>query len=177
MNDIPKMRESVRQRLGLRQLIRTIPNKDLVIEIGSYAGESTRAFARAFARVIAIDRWKGSYTQRKTKRKAALKDVRQVFIEEVIKKYHNISMLHMPSAQASTIIANGYANLIYIDANHSYEGVKSDIIHWSDKVAPNCWIGGHDYGNDNFPGIKQAVDELLGEPDKVFRDTSWLKKL
>ena len=38
------------------------------------------------------------------------------------------------------------------------------------------FIGGHDY-MDYFEGCVKAVDEVVGKPDKIFRDYSWIKRI
>lgn len=49
---------------------------------------------------------------------------------------------------------------VFIDGDHSYEGVKRDIAAWLPKIRPGGWIGGHDYGS-HFPGVDQAVKEAF----------------
>lgn len=59
-------------------------------------------------------------------------------------------------------------NLVYIDADHSYEGVKQDLYNSWSKVQAGGWIMGHDYeinsnkcrNNYDF-GVKRAVDEFV----------------
>jgi hypothetical protein len=58
-------------------------------------------------------------------------------------------------------------DLVFIDADHTYEGVMKDIKAALPLVAPGCWIGGHDYGDHVKSvvkglqvGVKRAVDEL-----------------
>jgi hypothetical protein len=68
------------------------------------------------------------------------------------------------------IILDKY-DVLYIDGAHDYENVKLDIELWKDKA--KYFICGHDYC-DKFPGVVKAVNEILGEPDKIFKDTSWL---
>ena len=36
---------------------------------------------------------------------------------------------------------------------------------------------GHDYSEEKFPGVFKAVNELLGEPDILYADHSWIKFL
>jgi hypothetical protein len=70
---------------------------------------------------------------------------------------------------------------VYIDGLHTYEGVKNDIIHWLPQTKKV--ICGHDYYEDeeflkihpHVAGVKVAVDEMLGKPDKIYSDGSWLK--
>ena len=54
------------------------------------------------------------------------------------------------------------ADLIFIDADHSYEWVKRDINALYPKVRSGGILSGHDYGNENI-GVKKAVDEVFGE--------------
>lgn len=53
-------------------------------------------------------------------------------------------------------------DFVYIDADHSYEGIWSDLCAWFPKVREGGVIGGHDYGHVNFPGIQRAVDRFFG---------------
>lgn len=50
-------------------------------------------------------------------------------------------------------------DFIFIDANHSYEAVKQDILLWTPKVTQLGLITGHDLGRE---GINRALDEIFG---------------
>jgi hypothetical protein len=54
-------------------------------------------------------------------------------------------------------------DFVFLDADHSYEGVSSDIVAWAPKIKPGGWLGGHDYENTDFPkfGVTQAVNEYV----------------
>lgn len=57
-------------------------------------------------------------------------------------------------------------DLVFIDADHSYAGVKRDIKDWWPKVKKGGWLCGHDYANNSGPwefGVTQAVDEWVRE--------------
>lgn len=52
--------------------------------------------------------------------------------------------------------------LVYIDADHSYEGCARDLRAWSKKVKPGGFIACHDYLTPQY-GVKRAVDEFCQE--------------
>ena len=60
---------------------------------------------------------------------------------------------------------DGNVDLLIVDAAHDYESVKADIEAWQPHV--NGFIFVHDYdakdAPNQYPGVKQACDELLGE--------------
>lgn len=62
------------------------------------------------------------------------------------------------SVPMSKNFPNEYFDFIYIDANHSYEGVLADIKAWLPKLKKGGVIAGHDYDLDS---VKKAVFELL----------------
>lgn len=49
-------------------------------------------------------------------------------------------------------------DFVFIDADHSAEGVRRDIQDWTPKVKPGGWVIGHDI---NWPSVKQVVNEEL----------------
>lgn len=74
-------------------------------------------------------------------------------------------VLKMSSVEAASKIDDGSLDFVFLDADHSYEGLKADIAAWLPKVKRGGWLGGHDYENDHpdydFSGVKRAVDEAL----------------
>jgi hypothetical protein len=62
-------------------------------------------------------------------------------------------------------IPDGYFDWIYIDGNHLYEYVKSDLQLSFRKTRPGGYITGDDYTEGGWwaAGVKKAVDELAKE--------------
>lgn len=73
-------------------------------------------------------------------------------------------LLRLDSAQAAQNIPDDI-DFVYIDADHSYEGVFRDLCLWSRKIRDGGIIAGHDYGHAQFPGVKRAVDQFFGRFD------------
>lgn len=137
-----------------------------ILEIGSWTGASADIFAQYFQKVICVDPWKiipNTITDRYN-----MKDVEKKF-NSVMAKYDNIEKIKRMSKDAAKIIMS--VDIVYIDADHTYLSVKKDIQLWKDKA--KLFISGHDYWK-KFPGVIKAVDEMLGKPDKVFLESSWI---
>lgn len=64
--------------------------------------------------------------------------------------------------EKSWLAADGFQDktfdLVYIDGDHTYEGVMKDLAAWYPKVKKGGIICGDDIG---WPGVKKAVDEFF----------------
>lgn len=66
-------------------------------------------------------------------------------------------LLRMLSTEAVAKISEPL-DFVYIDAQHSFEGVMEDLGLWFGKVREGGVLAGHDYDHPNFLGVRQAVD-------------------
>jgi hypothetical protein len=58
-------------------------------------------------------------------------------------------------------------DLLFVDGDHTEDGVRGDIATWAGRVKPGGVMAFHDYGNSNLPwcsGVKTAVDALVDWP-------------
>lgn len=156
----------------LRQLIPELSSSPLrFIEIGSFAGSSLFLTCKALKRVeqnlegFAID--PGLHPQLKTVLQQVKKDVNhlQMFSHDAV-----IQLRQQFEADGN------FPPFIFVDGDHSYEGVKQDIINYFPLLKPGGIMMFHDYLpalNDenrsailshhggNEPGIRQACQELM----------------
>lgn len=162
---------------GLLDLIKEIGNTQnkTMVEIGSFIGESTIIFAQHFKQVIAIDPFLTGYDPEDPTSRFDFNEVYQEYLDRT-SPYKNIKTLTLTSDDAVDILKDELFDFIYVDGIHQYEQVLIDIKNYLLLVKPNGIIGGHDYGGV-WEGVKKAVDESLGQPDKTFKDTSWIKQL
>lgn len=73
------------------------------------------------------------------------------------------------SVERSQCIIDGSLKLVYIDADHSYEGVKRDIEAWVPKLVPGGVLAFHDYANPDY-GVNRAVQEFASATNLVVHD-------
>jgi predicted O-methyltransferase YrrM len=62
------------------------------------------------------------------------------------------------SVQAAKLYSDKSLDFVFIDADHKYESVYSDLIAWFPKVKSHKIIAGHDY---NQPQVAKAVHEYF----------------
>jgi len=89
---------------------------------------------------------------------------------ELTEKYKDVPNINIIKSDSITFLQNQHDDtydIIYIDGDHSYNGVKNDLINAYSKIKNGGYIMGHDYemnmnkakNSYNF-GTKQAVDEF-----------------
>ena len=52
-------------------------------------------------------------------------------------------------------------SMLFVDGDHSYEGVKRDFIHHWNHLNGYCLA--HDYGDPTCPGVTQFIDEWIND--------------
>lgn len=168
---------------GLKNLLEDCRPGRLAVEIGCYAGQSLQLLydSHLFDRIIAIDPFIDAYDPMDG-------HAMQYPMREVrLRLYHRImnmggvQHLNICSDEASSLFEDNSIDFLYIDGNHRYDAVKADIRAFLPKMRMVSILSGHDYwpcrGPEHLAGVKKAVDELLGGPDLLYQDTSWLKYL
>ena len=163
MGDILDDCGGVNRLFGLNQLIEENLNKDTIIcEIGSYEGKSSELFALFCKEVYCVDVFDTKPT---------------IKFDNMMINYNNIRKIKKLSIEASKDFSDNFFDCVYVDANHDYESVKEDILHWISKIKKGGFISGHDY-HQNAGGVFQATQEIFnGKNIKVYSDSSWIVKI
>jgi hypothetical protein len=177
MNIIP-MRCGPADLQGLVDLCRDIIRRsDKVVEIGCYAGESSRIIARYAEKLYCVDPWKDGVTETgaSTHSQFQYREMAKVqaLFDANLAGHDNVVKLRGFNHDLASVFANGVINVVYIDALHTYEAVRGDIHRWWPKIADGGYIGGHNHGA-RWPGVTRAVLEAFGGPDKLYCDSSWI---
>jgi hypothetical protein len=94
-------------------------------------------------------------------------------------RFRGLEKLHFiqgDSAGAAARFPDESFDLVFIDADHTEQGVRRDLAAWLPKVKRAGVISGHDYTGDRHPGVRRAVDAVFArhrhkveiEADKVW---------
>ncbi|GEM_PF-1179999 len=141
-----------------------------IAEIGSWKGRSTHALCSGCKGVVtAIDHFLGSKNEDDRHQEAKKDLVYPAFLKNM-KNFTNLQINKQDSLHASLEYMDNSFDMIFIDGEHTYEGVKSDIQAWKNKA--RILLCGHDYC-DAWPDVKKAVDEELGVVNTC--DSIWYK--
>jgi hypothetical protein len=94
-------------------------------------------------------------------------DISYLELSEKYKDNMNVKLIKYDSSSYLKSLPDNYYDIIYIDGDHSYNGVKNDLSESFYKIKNGGYIMGHDYEMNmnkaknvyNF-GVKRAVDEF-----------------
>jgi hypothetical protein len=178
-----------RKRFRWNALMDRFPDKDAKIvgaELGVWRGKMSEQLLKGMPNLhlLMIDRWappEPGDSYHTSGSEMALCDhqkFNQVFNEAIrrVKPFkERYTFFKMLCEEASKNIENHSLDFVFIDADHSYEGVKNDIIHWKDKVKPGSWLGGHDWGNFKKGNVKKAVEEFFDQIELDANSTWWVR--
>ena len=153
-----------------KMIIENFKSDFTIVEIGTYEGISTELFAITCQNVITIDPYElGDNFMQETEVDLIKADK---MATARLARYDNILRLKMTSMEAARRI-NYKIDAVYIDGDHRPEMVRQDVLTWGEKVREGGYISGHDIG---VPEVGDVIKELLGEPDKIYEDGSWIFK-
>jgi hypothetical protein len=166
-----KIKDGWMSRQELQWLAASASVNARIAEVGSWTGRSTRALVdNTPGTVLAVDTWLGSPGDLDDI--VALRGAWWAFG----KFHHNLmdafegnrlSVMRMDSLKAAAELRDRYEsfNMVFIDANHTYESVKADILAWTPLLRRSVsgrggLLCGHDF-TEQWPGVMRAVSELI----------------
>ena len=161
-------------------MIKRLPDEATIIEVGCWKGRSTACLGVEIVNsekgvsLICVDSWKYvPSTEQPVSSQTEFDKVYEEFLKntQVFKGF--LSVIRQGSDSAADVFDNESIDFVFIDANHTYESVKADILAWLPKVKVGGIIAGHDYFTRVHPGVKEAVDELLPDAIKHPEQNVW----
>lgn len=142
-----------------------------IVEVGSNLGRGAVVMADAAGQgnaiVTCVDHWKGSYSDESGETNRCLGGVDEVYklFEKNVgdRLGKTVVPMHMSSVDAAITIGGREFDIVFIDAEHTYDACKKDIELWLRHLRDGGLLAGHDYHHESFPGVVKAVDEFVAE--------------
>jgi hypothetical protein len=145
-------------------------NKGIFVEIGIWKGKSIAYLAQRIKeagkniQLFGIDTFEGTAEDYVLLEDDDLRSG-NLYLEysKIVEPYKNIITTIVGSSHTVfDQFRDNSIDFLFIDADHRYEGIKTDIYNWFPKVKLGGIISGHDYETTLTCGVKKAVDEYLG---------------
>jgi Methyltransferase domain len=160
---------SIQESKFLGEIVRSIKLNGDIIEVGTLFGRSTRVIIdnkKTEQKLITVDRFSWNPIGLSNEQH---KQITHKILEDAINNA-NVDLKHMDKSEFYRSYKSSPA-LVFLDADHSYEGTKADI-DWALSLNADI-ICGHDY-TQSMPGVMKAVDESGGIDRLV--DSLWILK-
>lgn len=161
---------------SLYELVGSCARGAEILEIGSYYGASTCYVGTAVKQIagtlICVDTW-GNETMPE-----GSKDTYDVFTKNTAPLSSVISVRRKPSEELSKADLPDKLDMVFIDGDHSYKSVKTDVNTVTSLVIDNGILAFHDI--KWFQGVSRVVGELLSTGEWRFEGSvdnlMWLRK-
>lgn len=152
----------------------------VVVEVGVWMGRSIATVldtCRANRnRLYAVDSWRSDQTD-PGYAEAAQRDISEVFRANMRNLGHEstVEIIREESVRAASLFGDFTLDLMFLDADHSYQEVLRDLRAWLPKIARRGVICGHDY--DTRAGVRSAVDEIFGDRVALPGGSMWVVRM
>ncbi len=157
----------------LYNLVQEIPDGGMVGELGSYCGRSTKLFINAIrekgGKITCVDSFVSNFDGTPLKGQEA----RRLFGDNILSQFSDIAkLIELDTISASLKVDDDSLDFLFIDADHSYDGVRWDCKAWLPKLKSGCIVAFHDYHDGNHPGVKNGAAQFIEGWDNVCNEFS-----
>lgn len=132
-----------------------------IVEIGSAHGASSIILAEAATELNGVLHCFDTYPEYYYGQDKFGKYARDAF-EKNMTPYQSAYTLHVADSSVALEILHHGIDILFIDGDHSYDGVAHDCRNLIPLLKVGGYVGFHDYNNPAFGGVKQAADEFTG---------------
>lgn len=149
----------------LKELVRSLPDNPRVVNIGAGRGSSGMAMAesRPDVHITTIDICQSGPIGSLDSEKNAFSATSYKVPDEILGDSKDVGKKW----------DRGMLDLIFVDGDHSRNGVRGDIEAWMGFVKPSGIIVFHDCDDPGFPEVRKAVDELIAPFHKLIGQTHY----
>lgn len=159
------------------------------VEVGVFAGDLSRYLVEQMPRLtlFLVDTWAvpagaTGYGHSGDPHAQCSQEEHDGYYAETLAKVEGfgwrVNVERRDSVKASEWFEDFSLDFVFLDADHTYEGVRSDLLAWAPKVRAGGVLCGHDYANGPYEGVRRAVDEFAaGRHVELGDDFTWFMRL
>ena len=149
-----------------------LPPCGIGVEVGVWLGRSIVYLAEKLnelgkqgCHLYAVDTWEGAPGSQVEEQVQAMRAKGRLPIAEFCSHIERAGVIDLvtpfpyPSTEAAAVFEADSVDALFLDGDHSYEGVRADLNAWIPKLRQGAILAGHDYA---YPGVRQAVRDRFG---------------
>jgi hypothetical protein len=145
------------------ELLNLLPKNKVVVELGVFTGKYSEKILKILhpSKLYLVDIFRKG---RGNSMGETVNDM-SLYFDILKNKYinnENVIVVKSTTKQFLETIDKNIIDIIYIDADHSYLGVKNDLELSYKIIKRGGFITGHDYDYDS---VKNAIDEFINKYD------------
>ncbi len=135
----------------LEAVLAETPEAGVFVEIGTWGGATAAWIAdrRPGMTVLSVDRFASVLCR----------------LLWIVNRRANMQLFTGDSATFYSVARQGFAAAVFVDGDHTEEGVLADLRGAERIVRPGGAIMAHDYRQPGIPGVALAVDRFCSETD------------
>jgi cephalosporin hydroxylase len=141
-------------------LTEQLPRNAVMVEVGVahgrslvYMAERLVVLGREDVELWGVDFWPGHEVR---KIQATLARFGRPNVTDMIR------LVRCDGVRAARLFDDHSIDVVFEDSDHTKEGVSRTINAWLPKVKRGGILAGHDYSRADWPGVVEAVDDILG---------------
>jgi hypothetical protein len=155
----------------LVEVISKAPHEAHFLELGAFLGKSA-CFAGVEIinsgkkiKYDVVDHFLGS------KNDPAGNNCKDECVKNIVPVNSVVTLVNLPSIEAAKLYNDNSLDFIFLDGDHNYKGIKSDLIAWYPKLKSGGTFAGHDH-EPAFPGVPLAVKEFFTEKNVPYQTST-----
>lgn len=157
----------------LRWLAAAAGGRERILELGSFLGRSARAMLdNSDATLWCVDTWRGSGRGGKSAGLAVDEGDFRTFLANTADVSDRVVILKMTTRKAAEQLPAAHFDLVFIDADHSYQAVMFDIAMSVPLLRSGGILCGHDH-QAGWKGVDRAVAGVVLDPQHAGKAIWW----
>jgi predicted O-methyltransferase YrrM len=164
-----------------QRMVTNAKNEAIFVEIGTWKGQSAVFMAEAIKRSgkdikwYVIDTFEGTADEHDKDEDIINRSLYETYLNNISPVKEFITTIKGNSKEVHTQFDDLSLDFLFIDVDHTYKAVRSDLVNWFPKVKKSGIIAGHDYAEPTC-GVKMAVDAYFLFTGIQTDRTSWIYK-
>jgi hypothetical protein len=157
--------------IGFRKIWEPFMRKykcDYVCELGVFKGANFMQMIRHNPKLaVAVDTWNNDGVYSPSIQSYSEEELQSQYdtFRNLVRNLPFVRVVRENTIEAAKQFPDNFFDVVYVDADHSFEGCLNDLVTWYPKIKPGKFLAGHDYAERlrTTYGVFDAVNKFAKE--------------